>query len=481
MYFYAFLCTFTDVLNAPLRKAEESIVFKPIQYALVAIFAAGSLAANAATREDHLAWLKMNQEATPEFAAGDTITIDNADVIRPFIPVEQQPTLIFDGMEMPIVEASDLTPRQDYLDVTVKHLGEATIASDGALENYAAGRPFDPTNWEPGSAAHGYELIWNYTYRWQFAGISVADVQWIWVRPGESHEGHEAVTTDNGAFAENYRGGGSFERLLRGSYQRVLMSHRSDLPEPYLWNDGKGFAKGTDFREYTGFDSPFDIAGTAFLILRYDDPRKTDDSWAYIPSLRRVRRISVEVKSDSLLGTDHTLEDFYGFNGRPLEHNWIYVGEARILAVNSSRYTTSHFYGPSGFAPWDNWELRDYWVINQIPIDPAHPYKEKFLYLEKETTMCFYANAYDKAGQLWKTWQMSKNWTEAPNYRPESEALGARKTTEVVRVPSFQSINVQDHQNDRGTLVPCFGNSYPTPVFRKVKRTMDVNYLTEGR
>ena len=456
-------------------------MLKPMQYALAAILTASSLAAGAVGREEHLAWLAENQKATPTFAAGETITFADSDKIRPFIPVEQQNTLIFDGMEMEIVAPSDLSPRQDYLDVTEKHKGTATVASDGALENYAAGRPFEPKDWQVGSTEAGWELIWNFTYRWQFAGISVADVQWIWVRPGENHDGHEAVTTDGGKFAENYKGGGKFERLLRGSYQRVLMSHRSDLPEPYLWNDGEGFAKDTDFREYTGFDSPFDIAGTAFLILRYVDTRKTDDSWAYIPSLRRVRRISVEVKSDSLLGTDHTLEDFYGFNGRPLEHQWTYVGDAKLLAVNNSRYITSHFHGPSGFAPFDRWELRDYWVINQKPIDAAHPYSEKFIYLEKQQTEIYYANAYDKAGQLWKTWQLSKNWSEAPNYRADSEALGGKKTSEVVNVSSFQSINVQDHQNDRGTLVPCFGNSYPTPVFNQVKRTMYVNYLTEGK
>jgi hypothetical protein len=40
------------------------------------------------------------------------------------------------------------------------------------------------------------------------------------------------------------------------------------------------------------------------------------DAWAYIPNLRRVRRISAEVKSDSLLGTDITIDDFDGFNDR---------------------------------------------------------------------------------------------------------------------------------------------------------------------
>ena len=86
--------------------------------------------------------------------------------------------------------------------------------------------------------------------------------------------------------------------MLTGPYKRFLMAHNVNYADTdYKANGGKGFAKNTEFREYTGFTAPFDIAGTAFLILRYDDPRKADDSWAYIPSLRRVRRISVEVKS----------------------------------------------------------------------------------------------------------------------------------------------------------------------------------------
>ncbi|MEM7543071.1 MAG: DUF1329 domain-containing protein [Pseudomonadota bacterium] len=449
---------------------------------VAAVAASLSMGAHAFSRDDHLAWLKENQAAEPQFVVGDTITIDNADLIRPFIPREQQETLIFDGMEMKIVEASDLSPRQDFLDVTAKFAGQATIGSDGALENYTAGKPFDPDSLEPGSEG-GQKLIWNYTYRWQHAGVSVADVQWIWVRPGGSHDDHEAVTVEGGKFKENYLGGGQFERLLRGPYQRVLMSFRSDLPESnYLFNNGKGFAKNTDFREYTGFVAPFDIAGTAFLILRYSDPRKADDAWAYIPSLRRVRRISAEVKSDSLLGTDHTLEDFYGFNGRPLEHDWVYVGDARILAINSSRNVGGVYYGPNGWSMLDDWQLRDYRVMNQIPKSSQHPYSEKFIYMEKQTEMAFYANAFDQGGELWKSWQMSKNWTEDPQYREIQEGVhGGKPTPDGVNVPSFQTINVIDHQNGRGTLVPCFGNSYPFPEFKAVKRTMDVNYLTEGR
>jgi hypothetical protein len=169
--------------------------------------------------------------------------------------------------------------------------------------------------------------------------------------------GHEIM---NSKYSKYYEGGGSFERVLSGPYYRYLMSHNVKHADTgFRVNNGEGFAKGTEFREYTGFTSPFDIAGTAFLILRYDDPRKADDSWAYIPSLRRVRRISVEVKSDSLLGTDHTLEDFYGFNGRPMEHNWEYVGTAQAPRGWRVRANTETvYYGPNGWAVKDDYALR---------------------------------------------------------------------------------------------------------------------------
>lgn len=457
-------------------------MFKPLCYALTAAFASTAMVAQALTPDDHLAWLKANQAAEPQFVDGDTITFDKADLVRAFIPVEQQPTVLFEGMDMKIKDAGDLSPSDAYKAATEQFAGQATIASDGALENYTAGRPFDPATFTAGSREDGSKMVWNWTWRWENQGLKIEEVHWVWVREGGEHSGHEIMSSGSGKYAEYYQGGGTFERVLAGPYQRVMMSARVDLPnENYMLNGGKGFAKNTAFREYTGFTSPFDIAGTAFLILRYNDARKTDDSWAYIPSLRRVRRISVEVKSDSLLGTDHTLEDFYGFNGRPLEHDWEYVGTARILCVMRSRTTDSVYYGPNGWAPLDDHALRLVDVMRQYPKSSAHPYSTKFIYVDRDSGEACYANSFDQSGQVWKVWQIQKVWSEDPHYQGHQVKFGAPPTLPGTRKASFQSINVIDLQNNRGTLVPCRGNSFPNTPFKKVKRTHDVNYLTEGR
>ena len=93
-------------------------MLKPTHYALAAVLAALPLVGHAFTAEDHLAWLKQNQDAQPQFVDGDTITYETADLIRPFIPAEQQEELIFEGMEMTIKDAGDLSPAVSYVMVS---------------------------------------------------------------------------------------------------------------------------------------------------------------------------------------------------------------------------------------------------------------------------------------------------------------------------------------------------------------------------
>lgn len=424
-----------------------------------------------------LKWLAENQQAgAPEFSDGDTITHADADKLRAFVPPGYQDAMIFDGMEVRIVDAGDISPASVYKEATRKHQAGVVLSADGAIENYVAGQPFDPTTFSISDSNSGLKAAWNFAYRWQHEGLKVKEVQWVWVRKGGSHDNHEIMNTQ---FKKLYGGGGSFERALAGPYQRVYFNFRSDLADQEYAVEGK-WSQGTEFRELTAFEQPFDIAGTAFLILRHTDPRKADDSWAYLPSLRRVRRISVEVKYDSLLGTDHTLEDFYCFAGRVLEHDWKHMGTARILAVARSRNRDTHYYGPNGWTPKDDWALREVDVFQQIPKSESHPYSHKYIMSDRQAGEAYYCNAFDKAGELWKVWQLSKVFTDDPQFQDETY-WKIDPTPKGARVSAFQSINVIDVQNGRGTLVPTLGQSYPDTSYRKVRRRLDVNYLTEGR
>jgi outer membrane lipoprotein-sorting protein len=63
-----------------------------------------------------------------------------------------------------------------------------------------------------------------------------------------------------------------------------------------------------DFKEGTKtlmiYESPADVRNTGFLSIDYDDEKKDDDQWLFLPSLHKTTRIASADKSSSLLGSD---------------------------------------------------------------------------------------------------------------------------------------------------------------------------------
>ena len=55
------------------------------------------------------------------------------------------------------------------------------------------------------------------------------------------------------------------------------------------------------------FDTPRDVRGTAFLT--YTHITEPDDQWLYLPSLKRVKRISSKNKSGPFMGSEFAYED----------------------------------------------------------------------------------------------------------------------------------------------------------------------------
>jgi len=55
------------------------------------------------------------------------------------------------------------------------------------------------------------------------------------------------------------------------------------------------------------FDTPRDIKGTAFLTFSHS--KKPDEQWLYLPSLKRVKKISSRNKSGPFMGSEFAFED----------------------------------------------------------------------------------------------------------------------------------------------------------------------------
>jgi len=86
---------------------------------------------------------------------------------------------------------------------------------------------------------------------------------------------------------------------------------------------------GDDSKSLSQFDSPADIRGTAYLNFDWDDVERDDDSWLYLPSLQRVKRIASSDTSDSFLGSDFTYADINGLE--PDWYDYSFVNESEIV------------------------------------------------------------------------------------------------------------------------------------------------------
>lgn len=98
-------------------------------------------------------------------------------------------------------------------------------------------------------------------------------------------------------------------------YTMVLIDRRDRQRSRDLMIYSKDY--GEDSRTLSSFESPADIAGTAYLNYDWANPERDDDSWLYLPAMQRVRRIASSDTSDSFLGSDFTYADING-----LELDW---------------------------------------------------------------------------------------------------------------------------------------------------------------
>ena len=101
----------------------------------------------------------------------------------------------------------------------------------------------------------------------------------------------------------------------QGTAKTIVLSHR--VEKEYLEGSDGDMFRGEKRKNAFGVqvDAPFDARGIMLLSYRYKstdearDKAKNDDTWVYVPTLRRVRRISSAQRTDAVAGTDFTFDD----------------------------------------------------------------------------------------------------------------------------------------------------------------------------
>lgn len=123
------------------------------------------------------------------------------------------------------------------------------------------------------------------------------------------------------------------------------------------------------------FDSPLDVKGTAFLT--YAHKSRDDDQWLYLPTLKRVKRISARNKSGSFVGSEFAYEDISSEEVEKYTYQWLRD---------------------------EVYDGRECYVVERVPVDKKDTgysrhvvwYDQKEFYIKK-------IDYYDRKGMLLKT------------------------------------------------------------------------------
>ncbi|HEV8714146.1 MAG TPA: DUF1329 domain-containing protein [Candidatus Binatia bacterium] len=197
--------------------------------------------------------------------------------------------------------------------------------------------------------------------------------------------------------------------------------------------------------------APYDVVGVSTLEWWHTDPETWQSIWAFVPTIRRVRRLTASNTSEGIFGSIIARDDPYGWAGKIQYMNWKLIGQQDVLATIApsgiekamvpgeeapKKLPTDHSlikdrgqipmnlvaritwtpeervevgYEKEGWTgvAWAPTKLklakRRCWVIEATPKDPYYAYGRRVIYVDKVTYWTYWTTLYDRAGEYWKT------------------------------------------------------------------------------
>jgi len=159
-----------------------------------------------------------------------------------------------------------------------------------------------------------------------------------------------------------------------------------------------------EYKDFLMQRFPYEVRGLGLLTYRYADPKRDDDLWTYVPSMRRIRRMSTASRSDTWGGTDTTWDDVYIWCGKNTTQKFKLVGKKEVYHV---RHEPKEVYpGNSKKFPCvagGYYEKVNCWVIEATPNDPNYVYSKRVMYVDPMYWDIVDCDIYDRKDRLWKS------------------------------------------------------------------------------
>ncbi len=329
---------------------------------------------------------------------GTIVDQTNWEKYKEFLNPTQQ-YMLRHGVVMPISAYKKFSWQPLYQAATEKFSAQVTLSADGRdMQNYVAGAPFPIVDDNDPQA--GAKWMWNHEQGPKYTDN--VGVGW-----------NVELVNDRGE-RERFFGSNFWRRMMwRG---RLVMD-----PKPVVVHEPP-----IEYTEQWGpLHDPSDLKGAGVLNFRFISPDVADDSYLYLPELRKIRRLSMANRSDAFWGTDIDIDSIWTWNSKLSYWTFKYLGTKKQLsAFHSGGYGQRESLcaqpdGSSGIKSFFccvNHELRDTVIVEGTPGGfSQYAFSKRVLYIDKESWMAQFNEGYDQGGQIWKTWYMFSDTGTIPH------------------------------------------------------------------
>jgi uncharacterized protein DUF1329 len=196
----------------------------------------------------------------------------------------------------------------------------------------------------------------------------------------------------------------------------------------------------TESRQLAAALAPKDLEGVGVLTWRFNDWTTWDQVWAFLPTVRRVRRVRSSTRGDRVPGFEVQGDDADCYDNKTSYFTWKLTGEGEVigpigsadpyarslrdqtptqrvmdLPYNRAVFETAGAKGAGWFTLDNVYIKRPVWIVEGTPKDPYYEAGKIVLYIDRDLYHGYYKLSFNKAGELYRTNFCGQAWGRSPD------------------------------------------------------------------
>jgi len=142
-----------------------------------------------------------------------------------------------------------------------------------------------------------------------------------------------------------------------------------------------GFERKEVEKSLIFFESPSDVKGTSYMAYDWEDEKKEDDTWLYLPALQKIKRVAASEESGKFMGSDFSYADINGLDFEDYDYEILEQSadvDGHDCWVIRSTPKSIDIIRKTGYTGATSWVRKDIYMAVKAVIDVKKARKVKY-------------------------------------------------------------------------------------------------------